>query len=98
MIHLIKVEGRYSYIGEIKSIACPYLGTKSIRITECFNIRYWGTSKGFGELAIMGKQTGTKLDECPPITIPISKIISIYEVNNDVLNSFGYDKKRHKNG
>lgn len=37
-------------------------------LTNAYNIRTWGTTKGLGELAEDGKQSATKLDKVNDIT------------------------------
>ena len=36
-------------------------------LTNAYNVRRWGTSKGLGELAEEGPLTDTKLDKCPDV-------------------------------
>jgi hypothetical protein len=48
-------------------------------ITNAYNIRKWGTTKGLGELARDGNNPNTKLDACPTVRIPSRAIISIIE-------------------
>lgn len=44
-------------------------------LSDAYIIRYWGTSKGLGELALEGKQTNTKLDKTG--TIRFHKLTSV---------------------
>lgn len=36
-------------------------------LTNAYNIRTWGTTKGLGQLATDGEQSNTKLDKCPDL-------------------------------
>ena len=58
-----------------------YVGQCSIKddtltIQEARNIRYWGTSKGLGEL-INGPLAQTKVDDVGTVMAPIKSIIHI---------------------
>jgi hypothetical protein len=49
-------------------------------VTNAKNIRYWGTTKGLGEL-VNGPLKETKLDDVGVVRIPMRAVISIIEVN-----------------
>ncbi len=38
-------------------------------------VRRWGTTKGLGELASLGKRPNTVLDECPSVRAPTLAVI-----------------------
>lgn len=38
-----------------------------IKVTKAAVIRLWGTTKGLGQIALEGPQSGTKLDDCGEI-------------------------------
>jgi len=40
-----------------------------LRLTDCGVIRRWGTTKGLGELALKGPQSGTIIDKEPDGTL-----------------------------
>ena len=42
-------------------------------------IRYWGTSRGIGELALEGPKSGTKLDPAGSLTVPMSSVIALID-------------------
>jgi hypothetical protein len=46
------------------------------KMTDAKNIRYWGTSKGLGEL-INGPLSGTKVDAVGEILIPLKSIMHL---------------------
>lgn len=43
-------------------------------------IRYWGTTKGLGQLALEGPQSQTKIDEAGTVTVPRHAVICVLEV------------------
>ena len=44
-------------------------------ITDCRVIRLWGTTRGLGQLATEGPQSGTKLDPQPETRVHASRIV-----------------------
>jgi len=48
-------------------------------ITEASNIRYWGTTRGLGELALNGPTENTKLDKVGTVRVPMKALISIID-------------------
>jgi len=48
-------------------------------ISNANNIRYWGTSKGLGEL-VNGPLAGTKLDPVGTVRVPIHALILLIDV------------------
>jgi hypothetical protein len=50
-------------------------------ITNAKNIRYWGTTKGLGEL-VNGPLKDTKLDDVGVVRIPMRAVISVIEAND----------------
>lgn len=44
-------------------------------------IRVWGTTKGLGQLALEGPQTGTKLDKCGLVEFDYLTTISVISCN-----------------
>jgi hypothetical protein len=49
------------------------------RLSQCANIRRWGTSMGLGEIAINGPTGSTVLDKSPPVSVMASSIIKIID-------------------
>jgi hypothetical protein len=45
-------------------------------ITKAHNVRYWGTEKGLGELALNGEREKTKLDFVGTVRVPVRAVIS----------------------
>lgn len=54
-------------------------GSVIIRNAAC--VRYWGTTKGIGQLALEGPQRDTKLDEAGTVTVPIESIIALIDAD-----------------
>ena len=55
----------------------------AITITECQNIRIWGTDSdkpGLGWLALNGPTSKTKLDACGTVRIPLHAQVAAYDV------------------
>ena len=48
-------------------------------ITNARNIRYWGTERGLGQLALEGPTDKTKLDAVGTVRAPARAIISIID-------------------
>ena len=84
------MQDKLAYVGYVEEFICP-LGVHKVKITECHNIRYWGTDKGFGQLGIQGKQKETDLDECPNIIVPYSKVLVIMDIFEDAQKTFYYN-------
>jgi len=60
-----------------------YIGNVSVneqwcRITDAANIRYWGTTRGLGQLALEGPQSATRIDSVGSIDAPRAVIHIIY--------------------
>ena len=60
----------FVYVGQVK------IEGDFLKITNAFNIRYWGTKNGLGEL-INGPLTGTKLDKIGEIIAPMRALIHL---------------------
>ena len=48
-------------------------------LEDARNIRYWGTTKGLGELALEGPTEKTRLDAVGTVRIPCRAVISIID-------------------
>jgi hypothetical protein len=51
----------------------------SIQISSAACIRYWGTTKGIGQLALEGPQPTTKIDEAGTVTVPRTAVIALID-------------------
>lgn len=64
--------GRYSEDADMCSLENAYV------------IRSWGTTKGVGELALNGKQSGTKLDKAGSVTFHKLTTVALIDCVEDV--------------
>ena len=48
-------------------------------ISNAYNVRVWGTTKGLGELAMSGPTDSTKLDAVGTVRVPMRAIISVID-------------------
>lgn len=51
----------------------------AVILTNAACIRYWGTTKGIGQLALEGPQHETKIDEAGTVTVPRTAIIALID-------------------
>lgn len=79
MIQLMAFEGRWAYVGEIEET------DKYFIIRNGVNVRYWGTTRGLGELR-KGPTKSTKLDPIGTLRVPTSKLTAggAMEVDQEV--------------
>lgn len=73
-IKIIVADRSYVYVGIVEET------TDFVKLTNAKNIRYWGTTKGLGEL-VNGPLSNTKLDVVGSVKIPNRAIISIIDVD-----------------
>ena len=67
--HIVVTLNGFVFLGNISR------QPKEIIITNCFNIRKWGTTKGLGEIALNGPTKSTVLDEYGTVIVPIKSVI-----------------------
>lgn len=53
----------------------------TLQSADC--IRYWGTTRGIGQLALEGPQSGTKLDPAGTVTVPRTAVIALIDASAD---------------
>lgn len=73
---IVIVEGRWNFVGHTQ-----WLENGMLRITGASVIRYWGTTKGLGEIAMGGPTSKTLLDRCGTLTIPAHAVIALMDTN-----------------
>jgi hypothetical protein len=66
-----------------------YVGSVALEGDWCVikgasNIRYWGTTKGLGELALEGPKSGTKLDPVGTVRAPMRAVIAIIDTETQL--------------
>ena len=83
---IVVIESGYVYLCLMKKEIHPILGV-CLKGLDARNIRRWGTTKGLGQLAILGKQPDTILDYTGVVTIPINKINHIIDVTEDSIKT-----------
>lgn len=86
-MQIIVIDSGFVYIGTLKRVNHDILGD-AVLIKEAKNIRIWGTKKGLGELANMGKTPRTELDYVGTVTVPFAKVLHLIDVQPQVQNSF----------
>ena len=70
---IVVLDRGFVYVGDV-SITKDFVVIKNAK-----NIRYWGTSKGLGEL-VNGPLSGTKVDEVGTVHAPLRAVISLIDV------------------
>jgi len=77
---IVVLDRGFVYVGDVS-----YEGDWCL-IREAKNIRYWGTKKGLGELALNGPQKETKLDATGTVRAPSRAVISIIDTEKTLWN------------
>lgn len=67
--------GRYSEDGD------------NCHLENAYVICSWGTTKGIGELALNGKQPGTKLDKAGSVTFHRLTVVALIDCKEELWNS-----------
>lgn len=69
-INLVILDRGFIYVGYVQ------VDDDWVYISQAKNVRYWGTSKGLGEL-VNGPLPSTKLDDVGTVKAPLSAVISL---------------------
>lgn len=80
-IKIVVLDRGFVYVGRVSDEG------DYIIIKHAKNIRFWGTSKGLGEL-VNGPLSGTKLDNAGTVRAPSRALISMIDVEQAKWNSF----------
>lgn len=59
----------------------------SCKLTDAYNIRTWGTTKGLGELAQEGKKDATKLDKVNDVLFHELGIVALIDCDDSKWNN-----------
>ena len=73
---IVVVDKGFVYVGEVEEAA------GGIVIHEAENIRYWGTTKGLGELR-SGPTEKTKYDHTGTVRVPMGSVIHMIDCTGD---------------
>lgn len=76
-----------------------YVGTVArdgdqIVISNCHNVRRWGTSRGLGELALEGPKANTVLDYYGTVRIHVLAICGSIECNADAWDQHAKNRSK----
>jgi hypothetical protein len=74
-INIVVLDRGYVYIGRVN------IDGDFVQIENAKNIRLWGTSRGFGELANEGPKSSAKLDDVGTVYAPICAVIQLINVD-----------------
>jgi hypothetical protein len=77
-MQIVVVDRGFVYVGQVT------LEPDWCTIREARNIRYWGTTRGLGQLALEGPTTTTKLDEIGIVRIPMRALISLIDTKESL--------------
>lgn len=75
MIKIVILQRGWIFIGKFEQSG------SICKLTNAYNIRTWGTTKGLGELAQNGKTTNTKLDKVNDVSFHELTIIATMDCN-----------------
>ena len=70
---IVVVDRGFVYVGDVE-----HDGDWCV-ITNARNIRYWGTERGLGQLALEGPTSKTKLDPASTVRVPSRAVITIID-------------------
>jgi len=73
----------YVYIGQAT------LADGFLTLTDACCIRYWGTKRGLGQLALTGPTATTKLDPTTTVRAPLSSLVHLIDVTPEAAIQFG---------
>lgn len=73
---IVVLDRGFVYVGKVE------FNGDLVRITNARNIRYWGTTKGLGEL-VNGPTDKTKLDEVGEVIAPMKAVIHCIKCKRD---------------
>ena len=78
-IKIVVLDRGFVYVGHTE------IDGNFVKMTNAQNIRYWGTTKGLGEL-VNGPLKDTKLDAVGSLTAPLLAVITLIDVDQSKWN------------
>lgn len=66
---IVVLDRGFVYVGDVA------IQDEMLVITQARNIRYWGTTKGLGELALGGPTSKTLLDDVGTVRAPLRALL-----------------------
>lgn len=76
---IIIAQRGWVFLGEVNQVQ------ENIVITNAYNVRRWGTTKGLGELASKGPTMNTVLDAMGTVTLHVLSIVAAIDITTDKL-------------
>lgn len=76
-LQIVVLTQGFVYLGHARTNATWCL------VTDCINIRQWGTTEGLGELALKGPLQPTVLDKVGALAAPIGSLVSLIQPQTD---------------
>jgi len=70
---IVVADRGFAYVGLVD------LTADWVIVSEARNIRYWGTTRGLGQLALEGPTSSTQLDDAGTVRIPVRAVISLID-------------------
>lgn len=77
MIRIVVLDKSFVSVGRYSQ------GSDWATLDNAYVVRYWGTTKGLGEIAEGGPTSKTVLDKTPRQSFPIKSIIKTIDCNED---------------
>lgn len=78
-VQIVVIDGRWNIVGKVE-----HHKDGSLTITSASVIRYWGTTKGLGQLAQSGPTTKTILDSVGIIRVPAHSVLLCVDSKADL--------------
>lgn len=72
------IDNGFVHVGDCEFIESP---RPIVKMSNCKNIRQWGTSKGLGELAT-GPTEKSQVDDCGTVLVPFDRVVFFLQVTS----------------
>lgn len=91
MIRIVVLDKGFVSVGVTK------ISKGFVTIDHAAVVRYWGTTRGLGEIAENGPTANTKLDPTPKQTIPVHSVVKLIDcVQEKWTQALGIKKAKKK--